>query len=149
MANDARSAPYHALSLREIVQGSDRPAVTANLIVKPLHVGFVLVSYSLFFLRGVWMLQSSPHLQRRWVRIVPHVNDTFLLASGITLAVLTQTSPVSHPWLAAKIVALFVYVGLGTVALKRRRLWAWLAAQAVFFYIVAVAVTRNPLPFLS
>lgn len=122
--------------------------MNAYLILKPLHVSFVLVSYSLFLLRGIWMLRASPRLQLRWVRVLPHVNDTFLLASGITLAVLTHQSPGSHPWLAAKIAALFVYIGLGTVALKRRKLWAWLAAQAVFFYIVAVAVTRNPLPFL-
>jgi uncharacterized membrane protein SirB2 len=122
--------------------------MNAYLILKPLHVSFVLVSYSLFLLRGIWMLRASPRLQRRWVRVLPHVNDTLLLASGITLAVLTHQSPGSHPWLAAKIAALLVYIGLGTVALKRRQLWAWLAAQAVFFYIVAVAVTRNPLPFL-
>ena len=122
--------------------------MNAYLILKPLHVSFVLVSYSLFLLRGIWMLRASPRLQRRWVRVLPHVNDTLLLASGITLAVLTHQSPGSHPWLAAKIAALVVYIGLGTVAFKRRKLWAWLAAQAVFFYIVAVAVTRNPLPFL-
>ena len=122
--------------------------MNAYLILKLLHVSFVLVSYSLFLLRGIWMLRASPRLQRRWVRVLPHVNDTLLLASGITLAVITHQSPGSHPWLAAKIAALVVYIGLGTVAFKRRKLWAWLAAQAVFFYIVAVAVTRNPLPFL-
>ena len=122
--------------------------MNAYLIIKPLHVSFVLVSYSLFLLRGIWMLRASPQLQRPWVRILPHVNDTFLLVSGVTLAVITHQSPGSHPWLAAKIAALVVYIGLGTVAFKRRKLWAWLAAQAVFFYIVAVAVTRHPLPFL-
>ena len=122
--------------------------MNAYLVIKPLHISFVLISYSLFLLRGIWMLRDSPQLQRRWVRILPHVNDTFLLVSGVTLAVITHQSPGSHPWLAAKIAALVVYIGLGTVAFKRRKLWAWLAAQAVFFYIVAVAVTRNPLPFL-
>jgi len=122
--------------------------VNAYLVIKPLHISFVLISYSLFLLRGIWMLRDSPQLQRRWVRILPHVNDTFLLVSGVTLAVITHQSPGSHPWLAAKIAALVVYIGLGTVAFKRRKLWAWLAAQAVFFYIVAVAVTRHPLPFL-
>ena len=122
--------------------------MNAYLVIKPLHISFVLISYSLFLLRGIWMLRDSPQLQRRWVRILPHVNDTFLLVSGVTLAVITHQSPGSHPWLAAKIAALVVYIGLGTVAFKRRKLWAWLAAQAVFFYIVAVAVTRHPLPFL-
>ena len=57
-----------------------------------------------------------------------------------------------HGWLTAKVVGLLFYIGLGTVALKRgrtrrARIAAWLAAQAVFFYIVAVALTRNPLPW--
>ena len=47
---------------------------------------------------------------------------------------------------------LYVAIGLGTAALKhgktrRARIAAWLAAQAVFFYIVAVALTRDPLPW--
>ena len=49
------------------------------------------------------------------------------------------------------VVALLAYIVLGAIALKRGktpgvRIGAWLAAQAVFFYIVAVAVTRQPLP---
>jgi hypothetical protein len=31
---------------------------------------------------------------------------------------------------------------------KRTRIAAWIAAQAVFLYIVTVAVTRNPAGFL-
>jgi len=30
---------------------------------------------------------------------------------------------------------------------RRTRIAAWFAAQAVFFYIVAVALTRNALPW--
>jgi len=50
--------------------------------------------------------------------------------------------------------ALLLYIVLGSIALKRgrtlkQRAAAWLAAQAVFFYIVAVALTRNPLPLTA
>jgi uncharacterized membrane protein SirB2 len=46
-------------------------------------------------------------------------------------------------------VALPVYIGLGVLALrpgrsKRLRIGAWLAALAVFGYIVGVAFTRSP-----
>lgn len=120
--------------------------------IKWLHISCVLLSYTLFFLRGIWMLRSPAMLQRRWVRIVPHVVDTLLLASAITLAVLLEISPFAAPWLLSKIIALLLYIALGTVAIRRGktraiRLSAWLAAQAVFGYIVAVALTHNPAPW--
>jgi uncharacterized membrane protein SirB2 len=120
------------------------------LILKNLHVGAVAVSFSLFVLRGLWMLGAPHRLQTRWVRIVPHVVDTLLLASAIALAVLTVQYPFSQPWLTAKVLGLFVYILLGMVALRRgptlgRRALAWLSALAVFAYIVVVALTRDPL----
>ncbi len=123
-------------------------------IIKALHMTCVALSYALFFLRGIWSLNDSSQLQRRWVKVVPHLVDTALLASAITLAVMLGLSPLSAPWLLAKIIALIFYVGLGTIAIKRGKtrqvkLIAWISAQLVFFYIVASAITHNPLPWLS
>ena len=120
--------------------------------LKITHVSCVALSYALFVVRGMWMMRGSGLLQRRWVKIVPHVIDTVLLASAIALAVMLRQYPVVHGWLTAKVVGLLFYIGLGMVALRRGRtrgirIAAWLAAQAVFFYIVVVALTRNPLPF--
>ena len=72
-----------------------------------------------------------------------------LLASAVTLAWQLGISPLFTPWLAAKVVALLLYIALGTVALKRGktrriRLIAWLTAQLVFFYMVSVAITHDP-----
>ncbi len=122
------------------------------LLLKHIHIACVTLSYSLFFLRGIWMLRDSPSLQQRWVRIAPHTVDTVLLASAIALAWQLGISPLATPWLAAKIIGLLLYIVLGTVALKRgktkrTRLLAWLAAQGVFFYIVSVAVTHAPAPW--
>jgi uncharacterized membrane protein SirB2 len=123
-------------------------------VLKIIHVTTAAVSYALFVVRGVWMINGSPRLGERWVRIVPHVNDTLLLAAAFWLTILIHQYPGAHAWLTAKLAALLVYIGLGTVALKRgktqrARIAAWLAAQVVFFYVVAVALTRNPLPFGS
>lgn len=120
--------------------------------IKVVHVSAATVSISLFVLRGLWMLRESPALRWRWVRVVPHVNDTVLLAAGVTLAVMSRQSPLAHPWLAAKIAALVVYIALGMLALKPwlprpARIAAWLAAIGVFAYIVSAAMTRSPLPF--
>jgi len=120
--------------------------------LKIVHVGCVAASYALFVVRGIWMMRESSHLQHRWVRIVPHLVDTLLLASAVALAVMSHQYPLANGWLTAKVAGLLIYIGLGTVALKRGRtrrvrVTAWLAAQAVFFYIVAVAITRQPLPW--
>lgn len=122
------------------------------LAIKYLHLSCVLLSYTLFFMRGVWMLRTAPILQQRWVKVFPHVVDTVLLLSAVTLAFQLSISPLSNPWLMAKIIALLLYILLGTIAIKRGktqkiRLAAWLSAQLVFIYIVAVALTHNPLPW--
>jgi uncharacterized membrane protein SirB2 len=124
------------------------------LDLKTIHVTCVVVSYALFFIRGVWMMRDPALLAQRWVRIVPHVNDTVLLASAIAMLVTIRLNPFSTGWLTAKLLGLIAYIGLGMFALrrgrtKRTRVTAWLAAQAVFFYIVAVALTKSPAPGLA
>lgn len=123
------------------------------LALKYMHVGCVVISYVLFFVRGVWMMHESSWLARRWVRIMPHVVDTLLLASAIALAVMIRQYPFTTPWLTAKVTGLAVYIVLGMMALKRgktkrARITAWIAAQAVFLYVVTVAFTKNAVPFL-
>jgi len=121
--------------------------------LKTLHLTTIALSLALFVLRGLWMIAESPRLQARWARIVPHLNDTVLLVSGISLAYTLGLSPLEHGWLAAKIVALLAYIMLGTIALKRgktrgQRIAAWIAALLVFGYMVAVAVAHDPVPFM-
>ncbi|NNG24689.1 SirB2 family protein [Telluria aromaticivorans] len=119
--------------------------------LKHIHVTFALLSGLLFLLRGIWMLSGSQQLQRRWVKIVPHIVDTLLLASAIGLAVWSSQYPGQQSWLTAKVLALVGYIVLGTIALKRGRTQqvraaAFAGALACFAYIVLVAVTRSPLP---
>jgi uncharacterized membrane protein SirB2 len=125
----------------------------AHSLLKQLHLTTIALTLALFALRGVWMMTASPRLQARWVRIVPHLNDSLLLASGTGLAVLLRQYPLVHGWLTAKFCALIFYIVLGTIALKRgktqgRRIAAGIAALLVFGYMVAVAVAHDPFPFL-
>jgi uncharacterized membrane protein SirB2 len=122
-------------------------------ILKTLHIASAIASFSLFFLRGIWSLNGSPIMRQRWVRIAPHVVDTLLLASAIALAYRIQQYPFVDAWLTAKVLALLLYIGMGFVALKygetkRIRLYAWLAALAVFGYIASVALSHDPMPFI-
>lgn len=117
-----------------------------------LHILFASLSFVGFTLRGLLMLADSPILQKRWVRTVPHINDTLLLTAAISLAVMSGQYPWTAPWLAAKIVGLLAYIGLGVIALRPRyskpiRIAAWVAALVCFVWIASVARLRNPAGF--
>lgn len=118
-------------------------------LIKLIHVSSVVLSYTLFTLRGIWMMSQSSNLQQRWVKVLPHVVDTALLASAITLAIYIQQNPFQDSWLTAKVIGLLLYIGLGMIAMRfgktrQIRIVAWVAAESVFFYIVLVALTKSP-----
>ena len=121
------------------------------LLFKSIHIHAASISIFLFIGRGLWSFWRPQDLKYAWIRILPHVVDTVLLASAITLAILSSQYPVQDDWLTAKFIALILYIALGTIALKRgrarsTRMIAFFAAIATFAYIVSVAVTRSPWP---
>jgi uncharacterized membrane protein SirB2 len=116
--------------------------MTTYVALKQLHIACVVLSYAGFVVRGVWMMRDSPLLAARWVRIAPHVNDTLLLATALALAMMSGQYPLYQGWLTAKVIALGM-IALRPGCARSRRVAAWIAAQVVFLYIVAVAVTRN------
>jgi uncharacterized membrane protein SirB2 len=122
--------------------------MTGYTLLKAVHVSCVALSGAGFALRGALALAGSPLLQRRWVRVLPHVVDTLLLASAVAMAWIARLSPAAHPWLAAKIALLVLYVLLGSIALRhartpRSRALAYSAALATFALIVGIALTRS------
>lgn len=123
-------------------------------MLKLIHISSVVISGAFFFTRGIWMLQDSPRLQARWVKISPHVIDTVLLVSALAYAWQIQQYPFVHDWLTVKVLGVAAYIVLGTIALKRGktkavRTAAWIAALFTFGYIVWVARTRSPFPFIA
>lgn len=121
--------------------------MTAYSFALMLHVSAVTLSGVFFFVRGIWMLQESKLLQTKPVKILPHVIDTVLLLSAFTLAYLLSAYPFSDAWLTAKLLALFVYIGLGVFTLRGKsktiRSAAFAAALLTFSYIIGVAFTRS------
>ncbi len=116
--------------------------------IRAVHIACAGISIGLFAVRGAMQLGGIDWRRWRWLRIAPHINDTLLLTAAVTLAVLSAQYPLAQPWLTAKVVALFAYVALGSLALRRgvstrvRRL-AFAAALASVGYIVGVAFTRS------
>ena len=123
-------------------------------LLKHLHVTCVVTTILLFVVRGTWMIQGTLRDKGRWVRVVPHVIDTVLLASAIAMVILLGQYPGTAGWLTAKVIGLLLYIVFGTVALKRgrtlrARVAAFGAALATFAYVVSVALTHDPRGFLA
>lgn len=121
-------------------------------LLKLIHVTSVSISFCLFLLRGLWMIRVSDMLKQRWVKILPHINDTVLLLSAILLASAIQQNPIANSWLTAKVLGLLTYILLGMVALRfgktrKIKISAWILALIVFGYIVLVALTKSPTIF--
>lgn len=124
------------------------------LLIKYVHLVSVTLSVTGFFLRGILMLREAPLMSARWVRVLPHVNDTILLAAALALAAMSGQYPFVAGWVTAKVFGVIVYIILGALALrdastKRLRIICWIASLAVFGWIVSVALTRQPMGFLS
>ncbi|MFW7342421.1 SirB2 family protein [Pollutimonas sp. H1-120] len=119
--------------------------------IKHLHMTAAGLSIIFFIIRAYWSVSGSGLLQRRFVKIAPHIIDTVLLVCGVILAAMIGPE---QPWILAKIVALILYIGVGAIAIKRgktpaSRGVAALIAIAIFFYIVGVAIRHNPMSWLA
>ncbi|KAF6669282.1 SirB2 family protein [Pantoea sp. EKM101V] len=122
-------------------------------LIKNLHLVTVWITVTLFLLRFYWLRRGSPLLTRRWVRILPHVNDTLLLLSGVALVIITHFYPFTPQgsWLTEKLLAVIIYIALGFVALSRRprtdrtRWIAFLVALIALVTIITLALTKMPL----
>ena len=117
--------------------------------IKFIHVLAVILSGSLFTLRGLLMLAGSRHYNRIGFRVASWVIDTTLLVAALTLVAILHQYPFVHAWLTVKVLLLVVYIVLGTWALKRgrtprMRAVCFFAALAVFAFIVSVAIVHNP-----
>lgn len=123
--------------------------------IKTMHVAAAIASGALFLLRGL-VLQAGE--RGRWamaspLRYLSYGIDTVLLAAALMLLAILPAAVYGNGWLAAKLLLLVAYVGLGTFALKRgrtrqTRLACFVGALAVYGSMLAVARTHDPLgPF--
>ena len=122
--------------------------------LKSIHQGAIVLSLAGFVVRGTASLRGAAWVRGRIAKTLPHLVDTVLLVSALLLAWQLRLTPGNAPWLTAKIVGLVIYIGLGVLALRPGRplavrAAAWLAALAVFGWIISVALTKNPLGVLA
>lgn len=118
--------------------------------IRLAHIAAALASGSLFLLRGLlvqaggasWAL--APPL-----RYLSYGIDTVLLAAALMLVSILPSAVYENGWLAAKLVLLPLYIGLGWGALRAgtraRRLACFAAAILAFAGMYTIARTHSPL----
>ncbi|MCG8707788.1 SirB2 family protein [Brenneria sp. 4F2] len=118
-----------------------------------LHMVTVGVSIVLFVLRFFWLCRQSPLLRQRWVKILPHLNDTLLLVSGVALLIINRVYPFTagQSWLTEKLFGVIIYIFLGAIALGKRprsqkmRWLAFILALVCFCLVMQISLTKLPL----
>lgn len=123
--------------------------------IRTVHIWAVIASGTLFALRGgAFNLLGAAWPKALPVRILSWSIDTILLTAALMLMTVVRQYPFVDAWLTVKVVLLVIYIGLGTVAFrpsraKRTRIAFWVAALAVFGFIVTVARAHHPLGLFS
>lgn len=122
--------------------------------IRIVHIAAVLASGGLFFLRGLIVQLGGRWAMAAPLRYLSYTIDTVLLTAALMLATILHQYPFVHDWLTMKVVLLFVYVALGSYALKRgrtrkTRAICWLAALAVYAFIISIARARQPFGALA
>lgn len=117
--------------------------------IKFVHVAAVILSGSLFTLRGLMMLAQSGYTNHIALRVASWIIDTTLLTAALILIASLHQYPFVQGWLTVKVLLLIVYIVLGTYALKRGKtrkvqVTCYISALLVYAFIVSVAIAHNP-----
>lgn len=120
------------------------------LQIKWMHIAAVIASGTLFLLRGIAMQAGARWAMAAPLRYLSYSIDTVLLTAAMMLVTILHQYPFVDAWLTVKVSMLVVYVVLGSYALKRgrtprARLICFLAALAVYAFIISVAIEHHPL----
>lgn len=118
------------------------------LVLKHLHIALVAMSGTHFLTRAYLDWGGYAWRGTRLWRTLPHINDTLLLLSGMTLAWLSHQYPFVASWLTAKFFLLLVYIVCGSLALREAlstpwRLLAGGGAISAFTLLVGVALFKT------
>ena len=117
--------------------------------IRAAHIGAAFASGGLFFLRGLALNAGTGWARAAPLRYLSWTIDTVLLTAALMLTTIVGQYPFADAWLTVKTLLLALYIGLGFAAFRkartrRARLAFWLAALAVFGFIVSVARAHDP-----
>ncbi|QEY26550.1 SirB2 family protein [Neisseria zalophi] len=118
------------------------------LIVKHSHITFVVLTIFLFNLR-FWLRFIRPEKPLpKILKVIPHINDTLLLFTGLWLMKITHFTPFANAnWLGVKLLILLAYIFLGGMTFRAipRSTRSWLGyvlSMVCVFSIVYLALNK-------
>lgn len=119
---------------------------------KHSHLTLILISVCFLVVRVIGASLHAQWLEKKWVKIAPHIIDTMLLVTAVALMVTLSQYPGINAWLTAKVLALIAYIVLGAMALKGNksainRFILLALSLACIGYMACVALTKNPMPW--
>jgi uncharacterized membrane protein SirB2 len=120
------------------------------VLIRQMHVVTAVLSVTLFTLRFLFLMGRSARLQKRWLKVLPHLNDSVLLVLATLLCVSIQQAPLITPWLTEKVSAVILYILAGMFALKWSKsrlnqiIW-FIIAIIMFAYTANIAINKTPL----
>ena len=118
--------------------------------IKLVHVTAAITSGALFLLRGVIVTSGGSWGMIAPVRYLSYAIDIVLLTAALLLLAILPAAVYGNGWLWLKLALLVVYIGFGTLALKRGRTpgirrGCFVAAIATFACMYVIARTHDPL----
>lgn len=123
------------------------------LPLKHTHLLLVALSLGLFIIRGTALQMNAGWLNKKIVKIAPHVIDSFLLLTGAMLTLAVSQYPITDHWLSVKMLLLVGYIVMGikmmrsSQAMLQRSYFA--GAIACVLLLITVATTHHPLGLFS
>ena len=104
------------------------------LLIRQLHILTAALSVTLFTIRFLLLVRSPTWQPNRWLKVLPHVNDSLLLIFAILLCIIIQQAPLITPWLSEKVAAVILYILAGMFALK----WSKTRLSKIIWFIIAI-----------
>jgi uncharacterized membrane protein SirB2 len=112
-----------------------------------IHILFVLSSFISFIGRVILSELKPEMLNTKLLKIAPHIIDTFLLLSGISLVIRGEwLENGDYGWIISKFIILLIYIGLARFVMRTtgtKRWVAFIAAIACYGYILSIAISKE------
>ncbi|MFQ6372175.1 SirB2 family protein [Shewanella sp. YIC-542] len=120
--------------------------------VKYFHLLMIGLSVMFLSVRFVLKLAQSAWMERKLLKVAPHVIDTLLLLSGVVLCFMIKQYPFVDAWMTEKLGAVVAYIVLAIAAMnsargKTFRIFAFLGALGWLVFAAKVAYVKQAVFF--
>jgi len=117
--------------------------------VRTVHILAVVLSGSLFAVRGLGIVAGQAWPRRASLRFASYAIDTTLLTAALMLVAILPAGMFANHWLTVKLCFVAAYVALGIATMRARRpgLRAACYAAALLAFALVVGIARAHHPF--